>query len=140
MKALSDPEGYDADNDDDELAHYVRLKRLRFCNHWTTFTRMVTITLDDFDRECSVDRCSGIAYCGTFRVCDCHKRMVTRYLHVCHKLNLPLLSPVKYDAMYGGKFTSDVYDTVEILFAALLFDTWATSAEDWELQILMKGI
>ena len=101
---------------------------------------MVAPTLDDFDHECSVDRCSGIAYCRTYRVCDCHKTMVTRYLQVCHKLNLPLLAPMKYEAMYGGKFTSDVYDTVEILFAALLFDTWAANAEEWELQILLIGI
>ena len=101
---------------------------------------MVTPTLDDFDHECSVDRCSGIAYCRSYRFCDGHKTMVTRYLHVCHKLNLPLLAPMKYEAMYGGKFTSDVYDTVGILFASLLFGNWANCAEDWELQILMKGI
>ena len=100
---------------------------------------MVTPTLDDFDHECSVDRCSGIAYCRTYRVCDCHKTMVTRYLQVCHKLNLPL-QVVKYDGVQSDAFRSNVFDTVEILFASLLFDKWANCAEDWELQILMKGI
>ena len=61
------------------------------------------------------------------------------YVQVCHRLNIPL-QVVKYDGVQSSAFRSDVFDTVEVLFASLPFDKWANCAEDWELQILMKGI
>ena len=119
----------------------LRVLRVDHSTHSTLSygSSMVTPTDDEFDHECIVDRCSGIAYCRTYCVCDSHKTQVTRYLQVCHKLNIPL-PVVKYEAPHSNAFRSDLMDTVEIVFAAMLFDTWATSAEDMEILILMKGM
>jgi len=35
---------------------------------------------------------------------------------------------------------TDVMDTVEVLFAALLFDKWAEVASDMDRLILLKGM
>ena len=96
---------------------------------------MVTPTTDPFDHECIVDHCSGVAYCRSYNVCDRHRIQVTRYLQVCHKLNIPL-EVATYHGPHSPRHTS----RAELLFAAMLFDTWATSASDLELIILMNGM
>ena len=102
------------------------------------FKSMVTPS-NEFDNVCIVDWCDAIAYCRMYCVCDKHKTMVTRYLQTCNTLKIPV-NVVKHDTAELVVLRNDVMDTVEVLWAAILFDQWATDCSDMDILILMKGM
>ena len=91
------------------------------------------------DNVCIVDWCNAKAYCRMYCVCDRHKTMAIRYLKICNELKIPV-RVVKHDESEKVLLKTDVMDTVEVLFAALLFDKWAEVASDMDRLILLKGM
>ena len=96
---------------------------------------MVTPTTDPFDNVCIVDLCSGLALNRSWQCCDGHFTQVQRYMRVCRELDIPIEigRPGTHDA-------DRLMSKVEILFAAVLFDQWASSADDMEIVMLLKGM